>query len=50
MFELSHKSQKKEKEMTPEQRIKWLLDFIEVQSKINPQPKHSSGYKLMRKK
>lgn len=49
MYVLKPKSQKKEKELTPEERIQWLLDFIEIQAKINPTPKPSAGYKLKRK-
>lgn len=49
MYPLKPKSQKKEKEMTPEDRIRWLLNFIEVQAKINPEPKKSEGYPLERK-
>ena len=49
MYKLKSKAQKKEKHLTPEERIIWLLEFIEVQAKINPTPKQSSGYKLRRK-
>lgn len=49
MFQLKNKSQKKAKELTPEERIQWLLDFIEIQAKINPTPKNSTGHKLKRK-
>ena len=27
MYKLKYKSQKKEKELTPKERIQWLLDF-----------------------
>ncbi len=49
MYKLKSKTQKKEKELKPDERIQWLLDFIEVQAKINPTPKFSTGYKLSRK-
>jgi len=49
MYRLKSKAQKNEKQLTPKERIQWLLDFIEVQAKINPTPKKSSGYKLKRK-
>lgn len=49
MVQLKHKSQKKEKDLTPQERIEWLLDFIEVQARVNPAPKKSEGYKLKRK-
>lgn len=49
MYRLKSKSQKKAKELTPSERIQWLLDFIEIQAKINPSPKRNSGYKLKKK-
>lgn len=49
MYKLKSKSQKKAKDLTPEERIQWLLDFIEIQAKINPAPKKSSGFKLKKK-
>ncbi|SNS95734.1 hypothetical protein SAMN05421640_1772 [Ekhidna lutea] len=49
MYRLKNKAQKKAKELTPPERIQWLLDFIEIQAKINPMPKTSSGHKLKRK-
>ncbi len=51
MYELKHKSQKKQKELTPDQRIEWLLDFIEIQGQINPTPKKpSEGFELRKRK
>ena len=35
MNKLRSKSQKKSKELTPEERIQWLLDFVEIQAKIH---------------
>ncbi|MEO9483399.1 MAG: hypothetical protein ABJG47_08145 [Ekhidna sp.] len=49
MYQLKDKAQKKAKELTPPERIQWLLDFIEIQAKINPKPKTSSGFKLKKK-
>ncbi len=49
MYRLKNKTQKKTKQMNHAERIEWLLDFIEIQAKINPTPKKSLGYKLKKK-
>jgi hypothetical protein len=50
MFELVSKKKTKKAPLTPKDRLDWLMDFIEIQGQINPNPKKSEGGFELKKK
>jgi hypothetical protein len=50
MFQLKSKKEVTNTPLSPQERIDWLLEFIQIQGQINPRPKKSNtGFELKKK-